>query len=263
MIALITDFGLADPYVGQMKGAILAGAPEARIVDITHMVEPYNVAQAGFFLAASLGSFPRGTVFVAVVDPGVGGRRRIVGVSKRGRILLAPDNGLLDLALRGPGAVAAFDLTPESHAAASATFHGRDVFAPLAALLDSGEELACLGQGIDPATLVAGSASEAKNTGNAWLAHVLHIDRFGNCVLDIPTDARLPMPGKALLTMPASVVIELAANYESLDYGRIGLICGSQGFYELAVNQGSATEVLGLALGDAVELSLTGESVRA
>jgi len=263
MIALITDFGLADPYTGQMKGAILAGAPEAVIVDITHMVEPYNVAQAGFFLAASLGSFPRGTVFVAVVDPGVGGTRRIVGVRKRGRILLAPDNGLLGLALRGPGAVEAFDLTPDSNAAASATFHGRDVFAPLAALLDCGEDLACLGLGIDPGTLVAASASEAKNTGNSWSAHVLHLDRFGNCVLDIPADARLPMPGKALLTKPVSVAIELAPNYESLDYGRIGLICSSQGFYELAVNQGSAAEVLGLELGDEIELSLTGESARA
>ncbi|MBF0481126.1 MAG: SAM-dependent chlorinase/fluorinase [Desulfovibrionaceae bacterium] len=262
MIALITDFGLADPYVGQMKGAILAGAPGALIVDITHMVEPHNVAQAGFFLAASLGSFPKGTIFAAVVDPGVGSERRIVGVSKRGRILLAPDNGLLGLALRGPGAVEAFDLTPASDAAASATFHGRDVFAPLAALLDSGEELASLGQGIDPSTLAPGAVSEAKNTGNTWLAHVLHIDRFGDCVLDIASDARLPVSGGAMLTRPASFVIELARNYESLGYGRIGLICGSQGFYELAVNQGSAAEVLGLALGDEVELILAGEPAR-
>jgi hypothetical protein len=262
MIALITDFGLADPYVGQMKGAILAGAPEAAIVDITHLVEPYNVAQAGFFLAASLGAFPRGTIFVAVVDPGVGSRRRIVGVRKRGRILLAPDNGLLELALRGPGAVEAFDLTPEAQAPASATFHGRDVFAPLAALLDCGEGLASLGQAIDPAALVPGAASGAKNTGGAWSAHVLHIDRFGNCVLDIPADARLPMPGKALLAKPVSVAIEVAPHYESLDYGRIGLICSSQGFYELAVNQGSAAEVLGLALGDEVELTLAGETPR-
>jgi len=256
MITLITDFGLADPYVGQMKGAILAGAPGAVIVDITHMVEPYNVGQAGFFLSASLGSFPRGTIFAAVVDPGVGGERRVVGASKRGRILLAPDNGLLSLALRGPGAAQVYDLTPNSNAAASATFHGRDVFAPLAALLDSGEELASLGQSIDPATLVAAPDIGAKNTGDSWLAHVLHIDRFGDCVLDIPSDTRLPESGMASMLRPEAVTIDLAANYESLDYGRIGLICGSQGFYELAVNQGSAAEVLGLSLGDEVELRL-------
>jgi S-adenosyl-L-methionine hydrolase (adenosine-forming) len=260
MIALITDFGLADPYAGQMKGAILAGAPEARVVDVSHLVEPYNVAQAGYFLAASLGLFPRGTVFVAVVDPGVGGSRRIVGAQKRGRILLAPDNGLLGQALCGPGAAQVYDLTPEPGSPASATFHGRDVFAPLAALLESGEKLASLGAPIDPASLETLPQATASKSGGVWTARVVHIDRFGNCVLNISADARLPEAGWARLLAPAARPLDLAASYASLATGRIGLLRGSQGFYELALNMGSAAAALGLRLGDAVELSLPGET---
>ncbi len=136
-IALLTDFGLADPYVGQMKGVLAKKAPACPVVDISHDVAPFNVVQAGFFLASSYEHFSRDAVFLAVVDPGVGTSRKIVCVQVGERLLVAPDNGLLCLALKRAqtAEVRVFDVTAALDAPknVSSTFHGRDVFAPLAA----------------------------------------------------------------------------------------------------------------------------------
>lgn len=133
-IGLLTDFGVTDPYVGQVKAVLARKAPACPVVDISHRVEPFNVAQAGFFLASSYGHFPKDAVIMAVVDPGVGTDRRIVGISIGERILLAPDNGLLALALHNAWTeeVRAFDLNVALKARdkVARTFHGRDVFAP-------------------------------------------------------------------------------------------------------------------------------------
>lgn len=202
-VVLLSDFGLIDPYVGQMRGTIARLAPEVRILDLTHGVTPFNLPQAGYFLAASAPHFPEDAVFVAVVDPGVGTDRRIVAVERRRQIFLAPDNGLLDLVLQGGESFRVFDLTPDAITLgrASATFQGRDVLAPLAARLALGEPPSDLGTAMDPAGLVRSPWGRPVSEDGGVAAQVLHVDRFGNCVLNLRQDFVLPA-GEVRLTAP-------------------------------------------------------------
>ncbi|MFP5238210.1 MAG: S-adenosyl-l-methionine hydroxide adenosyltransferase family protein, partial [Acidobacteriota bacterium] len=153
-VALLTDFGLDDPYVGQMKGALAMHGPCVPVLDLCHNVVPYNMLQAGFILRASCGHFPPGTVFVNVVDPGVGGARRIVILEALDRFFLAPDNGLLTMILEAAPDCRAYEVDQAHFVAASATFHGRDIFAPLAVRLALGAGPDVLGRQTDPAGLV-------------------------------------------------------------------------------------------------------------
>ncbi len=255
-MALLSDFGLADPYVGQMRGALARLAPGVPVLDLTHGVTPFNLAQAGYFLAASAPHFPEDTVFVAVVDPGVGTDRRIVAVERRRQIFLAPDNGLLGLVLAGPEALRVFDVTPDAITLgrASATFHGRDLMAPLAARLALGEALADLGTATDPAGLVRGSWSSPETGPGRVTAHVLHEDRFGNCVLNLRQDFAMPDHDLRLL-LPAPRGLRRVRTYADLSQGEIGLLSGSQGFLELALYMGSAARSLGLGPGGSVALA--------
>ena len=259
-IGLITDFGLSDPYVGQLKGVLAKKAPNCRVVDITHDVAPFNVAQAGFFLAASYEHFPKNTVILSVVDPGVGADRRIVCLQIGERLLVAPDNGLLTLARHYAWEdVRAFDLSRAMDAPKkiSHTFHGRDVFAPLAAWLALGGNPAALGKEIDPAELLTCPWSHPEiRTGNAR-AHVLHIDRFGNCVLNLEAGS-LGNPAMVRMTSPANGELAYVTTYADMPEGAPGLLEGSQGFLEIAVNQRSAAKKFGLSMGDEIHLSWEG-----
>lgn len=257
-IGLITDFGLSDPYVGQMKAVIARKGPNFHVVDISHGVEPFNVAQAGFFLAASYGHFPDDAVILSIVDPGVGTARRIVCLQLGERLLVAPDNGLLSLALKTAWQtdVRAFDMSAALHAPkkVSRTFHGRDVFAPLAAWLALGGSPGGLGAEMDPADLVACSWSQPVVEDSAARCHVLHIDRFGNCALNIET-GRVPAAADVTMVSPAGGSLAFVGTYAEMPKGAPGLLEGSQGFMEIAFNQRSAAKELGLAMGDPVELS--------
>ncbi len=255
-IALLTDFGLSDPYVGQMKGVLARLAPGLAVLDISHRVAPFDLAQAGFFLAASAPHFPEDAVFVAVVDPGVGTDRRIVAVERGEQIFLVPDNGLLGLVLEEPRPLRAFDLSAAVPPHASATFQGRDVFAPLAAHMGLGVDPAALGPQIGPETLARLPWSRARAEGGVLQAHVLHVDRFGNCALNVRADGNdLGRERSFTLSLPARRPVRLVRTYADLAPSEIGILAGSQGFYELAVNQGSAARLLGLKPGD--DLSLT------
>jgi len=266
-VALLTDFGTADPYAGQLRGALATLAPGLAVIDLSHGVEPFNVAQGAFFLAASLEHFPAGTVFLAVVDPGVGGPRRLVALAAAGRTILAPDNGLAALVLaRHPGA-RAFDLSEHARGAASRTFHGRDVLAPLAARLARGEAPQALGPALDPATLVrpawASPAREATPEGTRILAAVIHVDRFGNCVLNLDAPAWGPALGAAAtISAQAAGGPALGARavrtYADLAPGELGLLAGSQGYLELACNQAPASRALGACGATPLTLTLPG-----
>ena len=256
-IGLLTDFGVTDPYVGQLKAVLARKAPACPVVDISHRVEPFNVAQAGFFLASSYVHFPKDAVILAVVDPGVGTDRRIAAAIIGERILLAPDNGLLSLAMANAWTeeIRTFDLSVAMQARdkVAHTFHGRDVFAPLAAWLALGGDPASLGTEVDPAELVAPQwASPEVETGRA-VGHVLHIDRFGNCVLSLSTGT-LPAAGRFQMVSPAHGELAFSLTYADMPDGRPGLLEGSQGFLEIAINQRSAARQLGLSMGDRVEL---------
>ncbi|WP_041721110.1 SAM hydrolase/SAM-dependent halogenase family protein [Pseudodesulfovibrio piezophilus] len=257
-IGLLTDFGLSDPYVGQMKAVLNKKAPACPVLDISHGVQPFNVPQAGFFLAASYCHFPKDAVILSVVDPGVGSDRKIVGLQLDERLLIAPDNGLLSLALETSWAkeIHAFDLSQAMVAPKkiSHTFHGRDVFSPLTAWLALGGDPKGLGGEIDPSTLVSCAWSRPDVVQGRAIAHVLHTDRFGNCVLNLEAGS-LGTPVELNMTSPSIGPLAYVTTYADMPKGAPGLLEGSQGFLEIAVNQRSAAKEFGLSIGDKVTLT--------
>lgn len=251
--ALLTDFGLDDPYVGQVKAVLFSLAPTALILDISHNVPPFSVSSGALFLSASRPYFPDGTVFVCIVDPGVGSERDLLCLSGRRHTLLGPDNGLLAPAYRDmlrEGPVTAHAIAPKEYAG-SGTFHGRDILAPAAARLLLGAAPASLGPELarPPAAPVWVEPQAA--TGHL-ICTVLHVDRFGNCILNLPTTAdRLPAPPFSVTPLHTGMTVLLlpATRYSELPDGVPGLVPGSQGFYELACNKASAAAYLTLAPG--------------
>lgn len=264
-ICLLTDFGQADPYAAQMKGAILARQPGAAIVDVSHEVPPFALSTAALFLDASRGHFAPGTVFVCVVDPGVGTARRIIALIKDGQTILAPDNGLAGLVLAAPGPARAHDLSAHAEAAGvSATFHGRDVFAPLAAALASGTSPAELGPEVDAQSLkrLPWAAPQWERAARRVRAAVLHVDRFGNAITNLPVDALDTLAAWGDLTLTSSpeadapaTLLAVVRSYAALPPRAAGLLAGSQGRLEIAMNQAHAARALGLEPGRALTLS--------
>lgn len=257
VVTLTTDFGLRDPFVGVMKGQVLARYRDARIVDLTHEVLAHWPAEAGFWLARSFRYFPAGTAHVAVVDPGVGSERDFALVEAEGHVFLAPDNGLLAAvvdAARAPvlrrvdaGALHRLGLD-----APSATFHGRDVFAPLAAELASGrEQPAALGPAV--AELVPGWIEDPVVTPEQATGTVVTVDRFGNLLTNI--DRRhLPAVAHPLVRV-AGRVVQLRRTYSDVRPGEYLALVNSFGVLEIARAEGSAAEGLGLARGAPVSVS--------
>lgn len=248
-IVLLTDFGLADPYVGQMKGAILCLAPAVPCVDLCHNVQPHNVAHASFILQSSLQHFPRRSAFLCVVDPGVGTARKLLLARNDGRFFLAPDNGLLSFLC---------DLDTDwwvlhkPHAPHSSTFHGRDILAPAAARLAGGKLPEDLGVRCDPRHIEHVSSPPPLVDSDHLSCTVLHVDRFGNCLLDLPPQS-LP-DSHAAWTLNGRTVTPVKT-YADLQPGRIGLLVGSQGVMELTMNQAALAQELRLTPGDAVTLA--------
>ncbi len=267
-IALLTDFGLADPYVAQMKGVLLGMAvTPIAIVDVTHEVAPQAVAQAAFLLEATAPWFPPGAVFCCVVDPGVGTARGTLVVQSRGRRFVAPDNGLLTSILDDDPAAQAWDMAPfvtqtVADDAISATFHGRDLFAPLAGRLALGATPEALGRPMDPAHAVRlpclrGSAMLDDHGGETSVAHV---DRFGNVVLATSATELTRLagwPGVRVLVRDDAMEARVVRTYAELPSDVLGLLAGSQGRLELAVNQGSAAARLSVRPGDVLRLAPT------
>ena len=250
VIVLLTDFGLHDPYVGQMKGALLCGAPQAAVVDLCHEVAPQDIAQGAFLLWASYRHFPAASVFVAVVDPGVGSAREILLARLGDRYFLAPDNGLLAFLLDEP---ATWWRAAHSFPDASRTFHGRDIFAPLAARLAAGESPENLGSPMAGEEIVRLNAPWALERDDVLDCRVLHVDRFGNCLLNLRSDFSL-RPGRTWRMDDGREVREILT-YSDLAPGRVGLLPGSQGVMELAVNGGACASALKLSPGSAIRLT--------
>jgi S-adenosylmethionine hydrolase len=257
VVALLTDFGLQDHFVGVMKGVIAGIAPRAKVVDISHEVTPYQVRQARFLLGQSWPWFPAGSVFLCVVDPGVGSARRPLLVEADKRLFVGPDNGLFSEVLQR-GGVKAREITNRKLFApqVSATFHGRDVFAPVAAHLAAGLPPAKAGPLIKDA--MVDSAGGVIRTGRRfWTGSVAHVDRFGNLITNLPL-ADFSDLGRRPFALKVGLVeiTELAANYASGRAGDPLLLVGSSGNLEVAVNQGSAARKLGVGPGAPVELEL-------
>lgn len=252
VITLTTDFGLQDPFVGVMKGRILGRFPRATLVDLTHDVPAHWPAEAGFWLARSYEYFPAGTVHLAVVDPGVGGARDLAVVTGAGHVFLAPDNGLLAPVLarlpadREPRRLDPAVLGRLGVAAVSATFHGRDVFAPLAAELAAGRvEPAALGPVVDE--LVPGWIEEPVVTPGQVSGTVVTIDHFGNLITNI--DAALLRGLARPAVRLAGRELPLRRTYSDMRPGEYLALVNSFGVLEVARAEQSAAAGLGLARG--------------
>jgi S-adenosylmethionine hydrolase len=245
IVTLTTDFGLTDSYVAEMKGVLLGRCPEVRIVDVTHGVPPQDVLAGGFAVERVLRAFPPGTVHVAVVDPGVGSDRRILRVELHGQCVLCPDNGLITWAWRRLGGGAAYELTwrpPQT----SATFHGRDIFAPAAAMLAAEESSAprLCGPPVEPFLLPVTPATHRPSE-----AEVIHIDHFGNVTTNVPAEAIAPTPPKVIRLAHRSLG-PVRRTYADVAEGEALALIGSSGLLEIAVRNGNAAHTLGLRVGD-------------
>ncbi|HKS21737.1 MAG TPA: SAM-dependent chlorinase/fluorinase [Thermoanaerobaculia bacterium] len=244
-IALLTDFGTRDPYVAAVKGVIAARC-DARIEDLTHEIAPFDVFGAAWFLRSVFEYWPEGTIFVVVVDPGVGTTRRILAADRDGKTLLAPDNGVLTFIAGGVHAVEndSFFLPNGSN-----TFHGRDRFAPVAAAIANGARLEELGPRVDDFVRVdytPPSYAHGKIEGT-----IVAVDRYGNLITDIEV-AKIGF--EPVLRSGGHVVDRLERNYGDAKDGPF-LIAGSTGCIELSVANGSAAELLQLGRGEKVSIT--------
>ena len=255
-VTLTTDFGTRDSYVAQLKGVLLAGCADVRIHDLTHALAPHDVVEGALFLAGAVPAFPPGTVHLAVVDPGVGGERRRIAVEVAGQWVVCPDNGLLTLLARSHPIDAVHELTNPRfrREPASATFEGRDVFAPAAAHLACGGSLADLGPSVAEPIRLALREPVAGEDGVR--GEVVHVDRFGNAITNIPA-SMLPEAGEARVHA-AGRDVALLRTYADAEAGEALALMGSSGYVEVAVREGSAAEALGLGRGDAVRVVTTG-----
>jgi len=253
VIALLTDFGARDSYVASMKGVILAGSPSASIVDISHSVKPGDISQAAFLLWSAYRHFPRNTIFVCVVDPGVGTSRKVLCVSGDGHKFLAPDNGLLKYVLGSFKKATCFELKSEKYfnKEVSPTFHGRDIFAPVAAHLSKGLKISALGP---KCTLEFGGEHFVRvdeRLKRNYEGRVLHIDNFGNIItsflIDVPTEG-------FRLEFGAHSISKFCSTYAAGSGKRPFMIRGSSGLLEISVKNKSAAGVLAARLNQKIKL---------
>jgi len=257
IVTLLTDYGLRDEFVGVLHGVIARIAPEARVIDLAHGIPRHDVAGGARRLARALPWVPPG-VHVAVVDPGVGGARRALAVRTvaEGRVLVGPDNGLLALAAERFGGVAAaveISRSPWRLEPVSPTFHGRDLFAPVAARLAAGAPLGEAGAPLDPRALVPAPLTRpVREADGALVAHVVGADAFGNLELDAD-DLELPVGAEAEV---AGRRARVARTFADVGRGELLLYRDAGGAVALAVREGDAAGALGLSAGDDVRIVL-------
>lgn len=252
IITLTSDFGMRDAYAGIMKGVILTLAPEARLVDLSHEIPPQDIDAAAYTIESAVPYFPPGTVHLAVVDPGVGSVRRPLLVTTERAAFVGPDNGLFSFALGEPGSQAWVLDRPEYWLPQpSRTFHGRDVFAPVAARLASGMPPERLGSAVsDP---ILRDRPQPERRGNGEIAgHVLHVDRFGNLVTDVPGDWLAG--GRWTCRIGDASVRGPSQTYANVEPGELLLVINSNGMAEVALREGNAAERLRLGKGATVVL---------
>ncbi len=253
LITLTTDFGTRDPFAGIVKGVIASINPEAVVIDLTHGISAQNVREGAFALLISARYFPKGTVHVAVVDPGVGGGRRAIAARTDDFTFVGPDNGILTWAIGNTKRAVIAEIKEPDYIlpAISGTFHGRDIFAPAAAHLSRGVSVEDLGPPVsDPITI---PFPAAERTGNEIRGIVLHIDRFGNLITNVRLTGREIVREIAVLQ---TRIQGLSDHYGRGKPGDAMALLGSSDFLEIAVNRGSAQKEIGAAVDDEVYLRL-------
>lgn len=259
LITLLSDFGLNDVYVGVMKGVIARINPTLTIVDLTHEVPPQNIQSAQFNLINAYPYFPPETVHVVVVDPGVGGARRPIAVERNDGILVGPDNGIFTRLL--DQAIQVVELTHSAYwrvPEPSNTFHGRDIFAAVAAHIASGVSLTEVGTPIDPALLVQRPLPMCVSTATGMIGSIQHIDRFGNVITNIPGDF---VQNQSWAIAIGKRIIPGCRTYGEVNVSEPLALVGSHGWVEIAVNGGDAHFQLRLNWEDSIELLIAEQPV--
>ncbi len=266
IITLTTDFGLTDGFVGTMKGVILGINPNATIVDITHDIAPQNIEQGAFLFANAAKYFPADAIHVVVVDPGVGSARRAMAIQAGETIFVAPDNGVLTQAMINcqltidDSKIRVVQLNKPAYwlPRVSNTFHGRDVFAPVAAHLSLGAPLEALGDPIDD--WVRLPRASALRAGDAIAGRVVHIDRFGNIVTNIDEEMLSGMDrGRLVVHIGGRVVRGVKSTYADAARGELVALISSSWHLEVAMRDGNAAEALGVRIGDEMVVGLDRE----
>jgi len=257
IITLTTDFGLSDHFVGAMKGVILGIAPNAQIVDITHAIRPFQITEGAFAMAEACRFFPKKTVHVVVIDPGVGTARRPILAEAGGQYFVAPDNGVLSLVYaRQKHRVRAVTAARYVLEPVSQTFHGRDVFAPVAAHLARGVPPTRFGKRIEDYCRL-GFGQPVRTGKRFWQGAILKVDHFGNLITNFHiTEFPLLETRPFQFNVGQAAMGELARTFAGGAAGEPALIVGSSGYLEVAINQGSAAERLGVAAGAPVDLTI-------
>ncbi len=260
IITLITDFGLKDSYVSEIKGVILSISPACLIVDITHQIEKFNIRMGGFLLASASKYFPENTVHVGVVDPGVGTERRSIIIETMQSYLVGPDNGLLFLAAKNQRVRRIHEITNKELMSSniSNTFHGRDIFAHAAAHLAKGVLPAEFGPPIQG--IVEPAFAKVKKKGNKLIGEVLHIDGFGNVITNIEEkDVKARITGNIVkVELPkAELRLEFCKAYSEVETGKTLAIVGGHGLLEISINRGNAADEHQIEVGDKISTSFS------
>jgi S-adenosylmethionine hydrolase len=256
LITLLTDFGLQDVYVGLMKGAIFKINPQVQIIDLTHQIPPQNILCARFALMNAIPYFPDGTIHVAVVDPGVGSKRKGIAISFEKGYLVGPDNGIFSGILEQYPAKLAVELNNREYwlnLEPSSTFHGRDIFAPIASHLAKGVKLEELGSKIDLNSLTGIELPQSERKGLEITGFIQYIDIFGNLITNIPASE---VKGKSWSIIVDNLVIPRGETYSSVPQGELVSLIGSHGWVEIAVNGGNAKIRLNLNYLDQIRLRI-------
>ena len=259
IITLMTDFGTSDHYVGVMKGVMLNINPQAQIVDITHAIPPQDIYSAAFLIDSAYRYFPTGTIHVIVVDPGVGSERRAIVCQTETAYFVCPDNGILTHILRNEEYIHAVAVENSAYflPQVSNTFHGRDIFAPVAAHLSCGVSIGVLGTLVtQPVQL---PVPKPQVTEKAVIGHVIWIDSFGNLVTNISHEILGSLEGghDIVIHVGGVKIDRLNRSYAESAVGEALAIVGSFNRLEISINQGNAAQTLGLKQGDAITICMT------
>ncbi|MBI3590247.1 MAG: SAM-dependent chlorinase/fluorinase [Candidatus Melainabacteria bacterium] len=252
LITLTTDFGNSDPFVGIMKGVILDIYPNAKIVDLTHNISPQNIRQASFILRSSYYYFPKGTIHLCVVDPGVGSSRKPVLIKTKDYFFIGPNNGLFSFVIENEKLINIIELTEKKYwlKNISQTFHGRDIFAPVAAHLAQGKDIKDFGQEITKNKLILLKQDSPIKTKNKIRGTVQYTDHFGNIITNIPNYfIKTKMIGK----VKTKKIHGIIACYSGAEAKKLYAIKGSSNFIELFVNKDNAAKSVKAKVGDPVE----------
>jgi S-adenosyl-L-methionine hydrolase (adenosine-forming) len=257
LITLTTDFGSSDHFVGVMKGVILGIAPRARLVDITHSITPFEVNEGAFVIAQAWHYFPKGTIHVVIVDPGVGSARRPLLVEAGGHFFLGPDNGVFSMIFDAVRHKVREITNPKVMLAQiSRTFHGRDMFAPAAAHLARKVPPERFGKRVSDAVR-SDALKPLRTAQDQWTGRVLKIDRFGNLITNFHVDSFGDVKTQPFeLRVGLERIHRLALTYSETELGEVFVIAGSSGYLEVAANQADASKITGCGVGTPVELQV-------